>query len=47
MGVALTQLAATVPQTNQLKVEDFTDRSLLAELESEGVSSICDTPSAP
>ena len=36
MGVALTQLAATVPQTNQLKVEDFTDRSLIAELESEG-----------
>jgi hypothetical protein len=36
MGVALKQLAATVPQTNQLKVEDFTDRSLIAELESEG-----------
>ncbi len=36
MGVALTQLAATVPQTNQLKVEDFTDRSLITELESEG-----------
>jgi NitT/TauT family transport system substrate-binding protein len=36
MGVALTQLAATVPQTNQLKVEDFTDRSLIAELENEG-----------
>lgn len=36
MGVALKQLAATVPQTNQLKVEDFTDRSLVAELESEG-----------
>src|SRR5262245_45382649 len=36
MSVALAQLAATVPQTNQLKVEDFTDRSLIAELESEG-----------
>ena len=36
MGVALKQLAATVPQANQLKVEDFTDRSLIAELESEG-----------
>ena len=36
MGVALAQLAATVPQTNQLKVEDFTDRSLIAELEAEG-----------
>jgi NitT/TauT family transport system substrate-binding protein len=36
MGVALTQLAATVPQINQLKVEDFTDRSLIAELENEG-----------
>ncbi len=36
MGVALKQLAATVPQINQLKVEDFTDRSLIAELESEG-----------
>jgi NitT/TauT family transport system substrate-binding protein len=36
MGVALKQLTATVPQTNQLKVEDFTDRSLIAELESEG-----------
>jgi NitT/TauT family transport system substrate-binding protein len=36
MGVALKQLAATVPQTHQLKVEDFTDRSLIAELESEG-----------
>src|SRR5258708_33918205 len=36
MGVALTQLAATVPQTNQLKVEDFTDRSLIADLETEG-----------
>jgi NitT/TauT family transport system substrate-binding protein len=36
MGVALKQLTAAVPQTNQLKVEDFTDRSLIAELESEG-----------
>jgi hypothetical protein len=36
MGVALTQLVATVPQTNQLKIEDFTDRSLIAELENEG-----------
>jgi hypothetical protein len=36
MGVALKQLAATVPQINHLKVEDFIDRSLIAELESEG-----------
>ena len=36
MSVALKQLAATVPQTNQLKIEDFTDRSLIMELESEG-----------
>jgi NitT/TauT family transport system substrate-binding protein len=36
MGVALKQLAATVPQSHQLKVEDFTDRSLIAELEAEG-----------
>jgi ABC-type nitrate/sulfonate/bicarbonate transport system substrate-binding protein len=36
MGVALKQLAAVVPQTTQLKVEEFTDRSLIAELESEG-----------
>ena len=36
MAVALAQLAATVPQTNQLKVDDFTDRSLIAELENEG-----------
>ena len=36
MGVALKQLAATVPQTHQLKVEDFTDRSLITELEVEG-----------
>ena len=36
MGVALKQLTATVPQTNQLKVEDFTAPSLIAELENEG-----------
>lgn len=36
MGAALKQLAATVPQANQLKAEDFIDRSLIGELESEG-----------
>src|SRR5215470_6217236 len=36
MGVALKQHAANVPQTSPLKVEEFTDRSLVAELESEG-----------
>ena len=36
MAVALAQLAATVPQVNQLKVEDFTERSLISELEREG-----------
>jgi ABC-type nitrate/sulfonate/bicarbonate transport system substrate-binding protein len=36
MGVALKQLAATVPQAGQLKVEDFLDRSLVSELEREG-----------
>jgi ABC-type nitrate/sulfonate/bicarbonate transport system substrate-binding protein len=36
MGVALKQLAATVPQASQLKVQDFTDESLIKELESEG-----------
>ena len=36
MGVALKQLAATVPQAGQLKAEDFIDRSLVAELEAEG-----------
>jgi ABC-type nitrate/sulfonate/bicarbonate transport system substrate-binding protein len=36
MGVALKQLAATVPQAGQLKAEDFIDRSLISELESEG-----------
>jgi len=36
MGVALKQLAATVPQAGQLKIEDFLDRSLVFELEREG-----------
>jgi len=36
MGVALKQLAATVPQAGQLKAEDFIDRSLVGELEGEG-----------
>jgi len=36
MGVALKQLAATVPQAAQVKVEDFLDRSLIGELEKEG-----------
>ena len=36
MGVALKQLSATVPQAGQLKIEDFIDRSLISELESEG-----------
>jgi len=36
MAVALKQLAASVPQTNPLKIEDFTDRSLINELKSEG-----------
>ena len=36
MGVALKQLAATVPQAGQLKIEDFLDRSLVSELEREG-----------
>ena len=36
MSVVLKQLAASVPQTNLLKVEDFTDQSLIHELESEG-----------
>jgi len=36
MGVALKQLTATVPQTHQLKIDDFTDRSLITELEAEG-----------
>lgn len=33
MGVALKQLTATVPQTNQLKVEEFTDRSPITLVE--------------
>ena len=36
MGIALKQLAAAVPQASQLRVEDFTDESLIKELESEG-----------
>jgi hypothetical protein len=36
MGAALKQLAATVPQAGQLKIEDFIDRSLVSELENEG-----------
>jgi NitT/TauT family transport system substrate-binding protein len=36
MGVALKQLASTVPQAAQMKPEDFIDRTLIAELESEG-----------
>lgn len=32
----LKQLAATVPQAGQLKIEDFLDRSLVSELEREG-----------
>ena len=35
MGAALKQLAATVPQAGQLKIEDFIERSLISELESE------------
>jgi hypothetical protein len=31
------QLASILSQANQLKVEDFTDSSLVVELESEGV----------
>jgi ABC-type nitrate/sulfonate/bicarbonate transport system substrate-binding protein len=36
LGAALKQVAATVPQAGQLKIEDFIDRSLISELESEG-----------
>ncbi len=36
MGVAVKQLAATVPQAAHLKAEDFIDRSLIVELEQEG-----------
>jgi hypothetical protein len=37
-----TELAATVPQAGQLKIEDFIDRSLISELESEGFISKID-----
>ena len=36
MGVALKQLSSTVPQAGQARIEDFVDRSLIAELEAEG-----------
>lgn len=36
MSVALKQLSATVPQAGQLKIENFIDRSLISELETEG-----------
>lgn len=36
LGVALKQLASTVPQAGQVKIEDFIDRSLVSELEAEG-----------
>jgi ABC-type nitrate/sulfonate/bicarbonate transport system substrate-binding protein len=36
LGAALKQLSATVPQAGQLKIEDFIDRSLISELETEG-----------
>jgi ABC-type nitrate/sulfonate/bicarbonate transport system substrate-binding protein len=36
MGAALKQLAVSIPQAGQLKVEDFIDRSLVSELEKEG-----------
>jgi len=36
MSAALKQLSATVPQAGQLKIEDFIDRSLIFELETEG-----------
>jgi ABC-type nitrate/sulfonate/bicarbonate transport system substrate-binding protein len=39
LGVALKRLSATVPQAGQLKIEDFIDRSLVSELESEGLIS--------
>ena len=35
-GLALKQLAATVPQAAHLKAADFIDRSLIVELEQEG-----------
>jgi hypothetical protein len=36
LRAALKQLASTVPQAGQLKIEDSIDRSLVSELESEG-----------
>ena len=36
MGVALKQLSSTIPQAAQVKPEDFVDRTLIAELETEG-----------
>jgi NitT/TauT family transport system substrate-binding protein len=36
MSIALKQLSATVPQAGQLRAEDFIDRTIIAELESEG-----------
>lgn len=36
LAVALKQLGTTVSQANQLKIDDFIDRSLIGELESEG-----------
>jgi NitT/TauT family transport system substrate-binding protein len=36
MAIALKQLSATVPQAGQLRAEDFINRSIIAELESEG-----------
>jgi hypothetical protein len=45
LGVALNQLAATVPQATQLKIEDFIDRTLISELESEGfISKVYEKP---
>ena len=36
MSIALKQLSATIPQSGQLKVENFVDGSLVSELDSEG-----------
>jgi ABC-type nitrate/sulfonate/bicarbonate transport system substrate-binding protein len=36
MAVALKQLSSTIPQAAQVKAEDFVDRTLIAELETEG-----------
>ena len=36
LGVALKQLSVTVPEAAHLKIEDFIDRTLISELESEG-----------